>query len=75
LIRNHAPLAQPWDPKTGSRAAGVCGSQAAGVFGGGRLAAGWAEGAQLCWRAVRRHRLAMDRSRPLIRLLPEPHAG
>jgi len=29
----------------------------AGVFGGGRLAAGWAEGAQLCWRAVRRHRL------------------
>jgi hypothetical protein len=33
------------------------------------------EGAQLCWRAVRRHRLAMDRSRPLIRLLPEPHAG
>jgi hypothetical protein len=33
------------------------------------------EGAQLCWRAVRRHRLAMDRSRPLMRLLPEPHAG
>ena len=30
------------------------------------LAAGRAEGAQLCWRAVRRHRLAMDRSRPLI---------
>jgi hypothetical protein len=24
LIRNHAPLALPWDPKTGSRAAGVC---------------------------------------------------
>jgi catechol 2,3-dioxygenase-like lactoylglutathione lyase family enzyme len=31
---------------------------------GDRLAAGWVEGAQLCWRAVRRHRPPMDRSRP-----------
>jgi hypothetical protein len=46
------------------RAVGVCGPQLAGVFGGGRVVAGWAEGAQWCWRAVRRHRPPMDRSRP-----------
>jgi hypothetical protein len=45
----HSPAvrALPWEAITGSPlAAGVCGSLAAGVFCGGRVAAGRAEGAQ-----------------------------
>jgi hypothetical protein len=38
-------------------------------------AAAGVEGAQLCWRAVRRRRLPMDRLRPRLRLAAEPLAG
>ncbi len=34
-----------------------------------------AEGAQWCWRAVRRHRVPLDRSRPYFRLVLELLAG
>jgi hypothetical protein len=51
------------------------GWRAAGVFRRDRAAAGGAEGAQLCWRAARRHRFRLDRSRPCLSLVPEPFAG
>jgi hypothetical protein len=72
LIRNHAPLrGATVGTKTGSpRAVGLCGSWAAG-FARGSVEPGRAEGAQLCWRAVGRHRFTLARSRPLIRLVLE----
>src|SRR5213592_4338661 len=51
------------------------GWRAAGVFRRDRAAAGGAEGAQLCWRAARRHRFRLDRSRPCLSLVPEPLPG
>ena len=65
-VRNHAPLARRCRGvrKLGS-APLVCADRSwPGFSGGGGLAAGRTEGAQLCWRAARRQRLPMDCSRP-----------
>ena len=51
------------------------GSGRLGSCGGDRAVGGGAEGAQLCWRAVRRRRYALDRSRPEVRLALGPRAG
>ena len=77
-LRIHSPLrgaavgSDNWVP---FRRRSGAGSQAAGVFRRDRAAAGGAEGAQLCWRAARRHRFRLDRSRPCLSLVPEPPAG
>ena len=72
----HHCVALPWDTKTGSPpAAGRVRAAAGRVFAViGEQGAG-VEGAQLCWRAARRRRFVLDRSRPLIRLAPGPLAG
>ena len=69
-------VALPWDAENWVPPA-VGGVRVAGGRGlcGGRVAAGGAEDAQLCWRAARRRRLRLDRSRPLQRLALEPLAG
>ena len=77
--RFHSPAARalPWgcDNWVPSRRGRVRAAGGWGLVAGGRAGGGEVEGAQLCWRAARRRRFALDRSRPEVRLAPGPHAG